>query len=166
MELHVRSNIGSLSLVWRNDTNLTGHDARFEEFGDHLFHVGRLGSIEERSSARRDLFGTQVLMEKHGRLGDRPGEIDVLSESLGCSNTILQGSLVKHVGREFGKTGVHSVLDRQSDRSISQNDETFKERLSETGARRLFVHDDGTELLMIADQYDLFTTHDEGDHTF
>jgi hypothetical protein len=47
MQLHVRCNIGPLAFVGRDDTNLRREHAGFEEFGDHLLHVGGFRSIEE-----------------------------------------------------------------------------------------------------------------------
>lgn len=42
---------------------------------------------------------------------------------------------------------MHSVLDLESNGSVSEDDETFEEGLGETSSSGLLVHDDGTELL-------------------
>lgn len=122
--------------------------------------------VQERSTTGRNLFIAQVLVEKHWCVRHRPGEIDILSQSLRSSDTVLQGSFVEHVARKFGETRVHAVLHLESYRTVSENDETFEQGLRETGLGCLLVHDDGSELLMITDKDNLFASHDEGDHAF
>lgn len=47
VKLHVGCNIGSLTFVWGDDTDLTGHHTGFEEFRHHLLHVRCLGPVQE-----------------------------------------------------------------------------------------------------------------------
>ncbi len=61
---------------------------------------------------------------------------------------------------------MHPVLDLQSDGSITENNETFEKGLRETSSSSLLVHDDRPELLVIANENRLLTTHDKGDHAF
>lgn len=166
VQLHERSDIGSLTFIWRNDTDLGRRDARLEKLGDHLFNIGRFGSVQERCSARRDLFGTQVLVEEHGSFGNGPRKVDILSDSLGSGDTVLKRTFVKHVGRELGQAGVHSILNSESNRAVAQDDESFEKRLGKTSSRSLFVHDDRSKLLMVTNEYDLFTSHDQRNHAF
>lgn len=44
--LHVVDDVGPLTFVWRDDTNLRGQDTGSEELGDDLFDVARFGSGE------------------------------------------------------------------------------------------------------------------------
>jgi hypothetical protein len=103
--------------------------------------------VEERRSARRDLLRPEVLVEHHRRICDRPGEVDVLPDSLGSGDSVLERALVEHVGGELGEARVHSVLDLETDRSVAEHDETLEERLGETGSGGFLVHNDGSELL-------------------
>lgn len=61
---------------------------------------------------------------------------------------------------------MHAVLDLQANRTISKQHETLKERLRETRSSCLLVHDDRAQLLVVANEYDLLASKDEGDHTF
>jgi len=61
---------------------------------------------------------------------------------------------------------VHSILDLESDRTISQDDETLEERLGEPRACSFLIHDDGAQLLMVTDEDHLSTPEHQGDHTF
>ncbi|KAJ7264918.1 hypothetical protein B0H12DRAFT_215232 [Mycena haematopus] len=147
IELHVVDDIRALALIGRHDADLCRHDTRLEELGHDLLHVGRLRAVEERRPAARDLLLAEVLVEEHGRVRHGPGEVDVLAQPLGGGDTVLKRALVEHVGREFGKTWMHAVLNLKSNGAVAQNDESLEERLCETGARRLLVHDDRAELL-------------------
>ena len=89
----------------------------------------------------------QVLVEEHGRIRDRPREVDVLAEPFGRSNSVLQGSLVEHVGRELREARMHAVLHLQADGAIPENNKPLKERLRQASTCRLLVHNDWTELL-------------------
>lgn len=164
--LHVVDDIRPLTFVRRNDTNLVRSHTRPEELGNHLFDVARLGAIEERGTAGRNLFVAEILVKKHRRLWHGPREIDVFADSLGSSDTILQSAFVEHVGGKLRQAWVHSVLDLQTNGSVTEDDEPFKQRLRKTSPRSFLVHDDGTELLMIADKDDLLAAHDERDHAF
>lgn len=44
VNLHVRDEVGALTLVGSDDADLGGQDARFEEAGDDLFDVRRFGT--------------------------------------------------------------------------------------------------------------------------
>ena len=61
---------------------------------------------------------------------------------------------------------MHTILNLESNGSVAEYDETFEERLGETGTSSFFVHDDWTELLVITDENDLFASEDERNHTF
>jgi hypothetical protein len=61
---------------------------------------------------------------------------------------------------------MHAVLHLQTNRPIAEYDQTFEERLCETSARSLLVHDNWTKLLMIADEDNLLTPKHQRDHTF
>lgn len=39
IKLHIVDDVGTLSFVWRNDTNLRRNNTRLEEFRDNLLHV-------------------------------------------------------------------------------------------------------------------------------
>lgn len=71
----------------------------------------------------------------------RPREIDVLPQPLGSGNTILQSSFIEHVGREFGETRVHSVLDLETDWSIPEEDQSFEKGLVQAGFGSFLIHD-------------------------
>ena len=47
---------------------------------------------------------------------------------------------------------MHAVLHLQPDRPVAEDDEALEEGLGETSARGLLIHDDGAELLVIADE--------------
>jgi hypothetical protein len=82
--------------------------------------------VKERCSAGRDFLLAQILVEEHRRIRDRPREIYVLSKPLGRRNTVLQSSLVEHVGRELGKARVHTILHLETDRTITEHDKPFE----------------------------------------
>lgn len=44
VELHVADDVGSLSFVRRDDSNLTGKDSRFKESSDNLLHIRSFSS--------------------------------------------------------------------------------------------------------------------------
>ena len=52
---------------------------------------------------------------------------------------------------------MHPVLDSQSDGSVAQEYESFKERLGEPSPSSFFVHDDRAKLLVVANEDGLFT---------
>jgi hypothetical protein len=60
---------------------------------------------------------------------------------------------------------MHTVLHLQTDGTIAKHNQALKQRLSESSSGRLLVHDDGTELLVIPDEYDLLTAEYERYHT-
>ncbi|RUS31225.1 hypothetical protein BC938DRAFT_478226 [Jimgerdemannia flammicorona] len=155
VELHVADDIGSLPFVGGDDADLRGHNTSLHETSDYLLTVGGFGTVEIRGTRGGNLFLTQVGVEKHGCLGDGPGEVNVLAEPLLGGDAVLQGALVEHVTRELGKARVHAVLNLQANRPDAQDNETFEEGLAETRARGLLVHNDRTELLMIADKHGL-----------
>lgn len=88
-------------------------------------------------------------MEVHRSTRLRPREIDVLLQSFGRSHSILQSSFVKHVRGEFGKTGVHAILDLKTDGTIAEENQSFEEGLSQSSASGFLVHDGRSELRMI-----------------
>jgi hypothetical protein len=47
---------------------------------------------------------------------------------------------------------MHAVLDLQTDRAVTEEDETLEEGLVETGAGGFLVHDGGTELRVICER--------------
>jgi len=147
VKLHVVDDVGPLSFVRCNDTNLAWHYARLKELGHNLLDIRRFSTVEEGSTAARNLFLTKVLVEEHWRIRDGPWEVDILPQTLRSRDTVLKCAFVEHVGREVGQARVHSVLDLKADRSISQNNEAFEERLSETCTGSLLVHDDRSKLL-------------------
>lgn len=191
-ELHVVDDVRPLALVGRDDANLGRQDARLEEFGDDLLDIGGLSPIQERRATRRDLLGAEVLVEHHRRIGDRPGEVNVLAQALGSRHTVLECALIEHVAREFGQAGVHPVLNLKPDRSVAKDNEALKERLREAGAGSLLIHDDRSELLrstrasgagvraaysrmlkeadathlVVADEDRLLAAKDKGNHAF
>ncbi len=61
----------------------------------------RSAPIQERSPTARYLLLTQILIEKHGCIGNWPGKVDVFSQSLRCRDAVLQGALVEHVRWKF-----------------------------------------------------------------
>lgn len=88
-------------------------------------------------------------MKVHGSHRLRPREIHVLPQPFWRSDSILQSSLVEHVGREFGKARMHSVLNLESDRSVPEEDQAFEEGLVQSCFRSFLVHDGWTELRVI-----------------
>lgn len=59
---------------------------------------------------------------------------------------------------------MHAVLDLESNRPVPEDDETLEEGLSEACTGCFLVHDDGSELLMITNEDDLFTAENERNH--
>lgn len=166
MELHVVDDVRSLSFVWRNHTDLTGVYSGLEEFGHDLLNVRGLGPknsqlpmsgvrresckpIQEGRSAAADLFLSEILVKEHRSVWHRPREIHILPQTLRRRNTVLKRPFVEHVRRELRKTGMHTVLNLQTDGAILQGDESFEQRLMKTSAGSLLVHNNGSELLEI-----------------
>jgi len=53
---------------------------------------------------------------------------------------------------------MHSVLDLKSDRTIAQHNKALEERLGETCPCGFLIHDNGAQLLMVADEDYLSTS--------
>ncbi|CAK5265135.1 unnamed protein product [Mycena citricolor] len=121
VELHVVHDIRPLAFVRRHHANLARHDTRFEELGHDLLHIRRLRPVQKRRPAARDFLLAQVLVEEHRRVGNRPREIDVLAQSFGGRDAVLQSPFVEHVRRELGQTRMHPILHLQADRSIAEH---------------------------------------------
>ena len=68
------------------------------------------------------------------------------------SDPVLQGPLVKDVGRESGQCRVHAVLDLQPDGPNPQHHQSFKQRLRQAGPGSLLAHDHWAKLAVVADQ--------------
>ena len=60
---------------------------------------------------------------------------------------------------------MHTVLHLQTDGAIAEHNQALKQRLGETSPGSLLVHDNGTELLVIPDEYNLLTAKYERYHT-
>ena len=59
---------------------------------------------------------------------------------------------------------MHAILDLKSNGSVTKDYETREERLSKTCTSGLLVHDNWAELLVDADENDLFAAENERDH--
>lgn len=88
-------------------------------------------------------------MEEHWCTRLRPREIDILLQPLGRGDTVLEGTFVEHIRREFGQAGVHSILYLQTNGPVAEENEPFEERLSEASSGGLLAHDGGSQLGMI-----------------
>lgn len=60
---------------------------------------------------------------------------------------------------------MHPVLYLQANGPIAEDDQALEQGLSETCTGCFLVHDDRSELLVIADEDDLLAAEDERDHT-
>lgn len=120
--------------------------------------------VKERRPTRRYLFLSQVLVEEHWCIRDGPGEVDVLAKTLRGSDTILQCAFVEHIGRELRATRVHTILDLKSNWAVAKDNKALEKRLCEASAGGFLVHNDRSELLMVANQDNLFATKDERNH--
>ena len=60
---------------------------------------------------------------------------------------------------------MHAILDLKSDWSVAKDDETLEKRLREASSGCFLVHDDWSELLVVANQDSLFATEHKGNHT-
>ena len=61
---------------------------------------------------------------------------------------------------------MHSVLDLESDWTVTQDDEALEERPGETRPCGFVIRYDGAQLLMVANEDYLSASKDQGDHTF
>ena len=59
---------------------------------------------------------------------------------------------------------MHAILDIESNRGAAEDDQALKQRLIETGLGSFLVHDDGTQLLMIAHKHHLLASKDQRNH--
>ena len=103
--------------------------------------------VQKRCSAGRNLFLTKVLVEEHGGIRNGPREIDVLPQTFRRRHTVLERPFVEHIGREFRKTWVHTVLNLETNWAVAEDDETLEERLCETCTGSFLIHNDRSELL-------------------
>ncbi|RUS20190.1 hypothetical protein BC937DRAFT_86211 [Endogone sp. FLAS-F59071] len=90
----------------------------------------------------------------------------MLAKPLLRGHTVLKSAFIEHIAGELGKARMHAILDLQADWPDSQDDQALEKRLAKTGAGSFLVHDDGPELLMIANKDGLFAAQDQWDHTF
>src|SRR5712675_1032671 len=120
--------------------------------------------VQKRGPTAGYLFLTQILIEKHGCVWNRPGKVNIFPQPLWGGDTVLQSTLVEHVGWEFGQARVHAILHLQTDRTVAEHDQALKQRLGETSSGCLLVHDNGTQLLVITDEYNLLTAKNERYH--
>ena len=67
----------------------------------------------------------------------------------------MKGTLVEEVRGEAGELGVHAVLHLEAERPNAEHDEPLEERLRQAGPGRLFAHDDGAELAVVAHENEL-----------
>ena len=89
-----------------------------------------------------------------------------LKPRLTSRDTILQGALVEDVGGEGTECRVHPVLDLQTNWANAKHNQPLKERLRETSSGSLLAHDHRAQLAVIANQDELATAQDDGDHAF
>jgi len=78
--------------------------------------------VQERSSTGGNLLLSQVLVEKHRRVGNWPREVDILAQSFRSRDTVLKCAFIEHVGREFGKAWMHSILNLETNRAVAKDD--------------------------------------------
>ncbi len=59
---------------------------------------------------------------------------------------------------------MHAILHLQTNWAVAKDDQALKQRLGETSSGCLLVHDNGAELLMIANEHDLLTAKHQRYH--
>ncbi|RNA40826.1 hypothetical protein BpHYR1_006775 [Brachionus plicatilis] len=67
----------------------------------------------------------------------------------------LARAIVEGVGGKGAESGMHAVLDLESNGPYAEADKALEQRLAEARARRLLAHDHGAQLTVVADQYEL-----------
>src|SRR5690606_28421085 len=108
--LHRRNNVRALSFVRGNDTNLRRPNTGFEKARDNLFASSRLSPVEIRGTTSRDLLISDITPEHHRCIGNRPWKVDISSQTILNSDTVLQTAFIKHAARELRQARVHTVL--------------------------------------------------------
>lgn len=152
--LHVLDEVGALSLVRRDDTDLIGTQAGLQETSRDLLDVRGFSAIQIRSPASSDLFASLRHQKEHRTFRRWPREVD-FELAFFSADAVLQRALVEEVGRELRELRVHSVLHLETERTNSQHDKSLEKRLREASLGGLLAHDNRSELAVIADEDEL-----------
>mmetsp|Transcript_13882 Transcript_13882/g.20327 ORF Transcript_13882/g.20327 Transcript_13882/m.20327 type:complete len:203 (-) Transcript_13882:1283-1891(-) len=119
-----------------------------------------LSSIEVRSSRRRYFFHAKNTVEEHRFVRNRPGEVflacirrESQKLTICLCHTVLQRSLIEHIGREFRKRWVHPILHLQPNRANPDQNQSFEKRLCQSSLCSCLTHDNRTKLTVVTNKH-------------